>query len=134
VTQGGVRVKSEKGQAVVEFALVFMLVALLFCGIVDFGRTFHAYLALDHAGRESARVASLGSTDLNIKEVAKNAARQLTIKDTDITILPIKANRTSGVYATVTLTYNITFITPLIGKLFDDNQLTLESKTVMRVE
>ncbi|WNF36971.1 TadE/TadG family type IV pilus assembly protein [Bacillaceae bacterium IKA-2] len=126
--------KSEKGQAVVEFALVFMLLALIFSGIVDFGRTFHAYLALDHAGRESARVASLGSTDLNIKEVAKNAARQLTIKDTDITIIPIKANRTSGVYATVTLTYNITFITPLIGKLFDDNQLTLESKTVMRVE
>jgi Flp pilus assembly protein TadG len=132
VTQGGISVKSEKGQAMVEFALVFMLVALLFCGIVDFGRIFHAYLALDHAGREATRVASLGGTDQEIKTTAINAARHLNLSENQIAIdIPV---RNRGEYATVTVTYPIDFITPLIGQLFDNNSLTLESETVMRLE
>lgn len=128
-------VKSEKGQAMVEFALVFMLLALIFCGIIDFGRTYNAYLALDHAGREAARAASIGETDVNINIVAKNAARHLDPNDLTITINPVEADgRNRGEYATVTLSYDIVFITPLVGKLFDDNRLTLESETVMRVE
>ncbi|MCT8136521.1 pilus assembly protein [Anaerobacillus sp. CMMVII] len=126
--------RSEEGQALVEFALVFMLVALLFCGIIDFGRIFHAYLALDHAGREAARSASIGGTDEEIRNTAKQTSRHLEISDTNINIQPVPSNRVRGVYTTVTITYHIEFITPLIGKFFPENSLKLEAKSVMRVE
>jgi Flp pilus assembly protein TadG len=127
-------VKSEDGHAIVEFALCFMLVVILFCGIVDFGRVFHAYLSLDHAGREAARVASVGGNDAKVREVVKETSRHLNIIDSGIAILPLESNRNRGDYATVTLTYSINFITPVVSKMFTNNQLTLESKTVMRVE
>ena len=43
---GWILMKSEKGQSLVEFALVIPLLILLLFGIVDFGRIFHAYLTL----------------------------------------------------------------------------------------
>ena len=52
--------KSEKGQSLVEFALSFPVLVLLLLGITDFGRAFHVYLTIDHAGREAARAASIG--------------------------------------------------------------------------
>ncbi|RXJ01904.1 pilus assembly protein [Anaerobacillus alkaliphilus] len=126
--------KSEDGQALVEFALVFMLLMLLLCGIVDFGRAFHAYLALDHAGREAARIASIGENDVKVRDAAKAAVRHLSINDTNISIIPAANIRKQGDFATVTLTYDLEFITPLIGRLFTDNLLSIESRTVMRVE
>ena len=55
--------KSEKGQSLVEFALVLPLLILLLFGIIDFGRIFNAYLTIDHAGRDAARTASIGKND-----------------------------------------------------------------------
>ena len=55
--------KSQKGQAIVEIALILPILLMLLFGITDFGRLFHAYLTLDHAGREAARVASVGTED-----------------------------------------------------------------------
>jgi Flp pilus assembly protein TadG len=126
--------KSEEGQALVEFALTFMLLAMLLFGIVDFGRAFHAFLAIDHAGREGARVASVGGSDLEIRAAAKDAVRHLTITDSNIIIQPVQSNRNRGENASVTLVYDIEFITPIVGLLFTDNRLRLEAQTVMRVE
>ena len=55
--------KSQKGQAIVETALILPILLMLLFGITDFGRLFHAYLTLDHAGREAARAASVGTED-----------------------------------------------------------------------
>ncbi|MCD8508821.1 MAG: pilus assembly protein [Bacillus sp. (in: Bacteria)] len=126
--------KSENGQALVEIAISMMILAILFSGIIDFGRTFHAFLAIDHAGREAARVASVGGSDAKIREAAIQSARHLKINESNIKIEPDQYKRARGENATVTLTYNIGFITPIVGRLFPDNQLRLESETVMRVE
>ena len=53
--------KSERGQSLVEFALVVPVLLLLLFGIIDFGASFlTASLTIDHAGREAARAASIG--------------------------------------------------------------------------
>lgn len=49
--------KSEKGQAMVEFALVLPLLLILLCGIIDFGWLYYNQITLNNAAREGARYA-----------------------------------------------------------------------------
>jgi Flp pilus assembly protein TadG len=51
--------KSERGAALVEFALALPLLLVVIAGIVDFGFLFQRYEVLTNAVREGARVASL---------------------------------------------------------------------------
>lgn len=48
---------SEKGQAMVEFALVLPLLLALLCGIIDFGWLYYNQITLNNAAREGARYA-----------------------------------------------------------------------------
>lgn len=121
-------IRSQKGQATVELALTLPILILLIFGIIDFGRIFHASLTLDHAGREAARIASLGAADSEIISKAKEAASSLDVNNIKVAASPAKQNRTSGTYVTVNLTYPIDFSIPLF------HPFTIQNKTVMRVE
>jgi len=121
---------SQKGQSLVEFAMVLPLLVLLLFGITDFGRIFHAYLTIDHAGREAARVASIGKDNTTVKSTAVNDATGIDLTVGQVGVTP--ATRTSGTDVTVTITYPITFLTPVIGSIV--GPITLEDTTVMRVE
>jgi Flp pilus assembly protein TadG len=48
-----------RGQALVEFAIVFPVLFLTLCGIIDFGRAIYAYNALGNAARVGTRVATV---------------------------------------------------------------------------
>lgn len=122
--------KSEKGQATVELALSLTVLIFIIFGIIDFGRIFHAYLTLEHATEEAARVASLGKTDAEIVNIAKQAAPSLDVSRINVIVSPSKQSRTTGTYVTVNLTYPISFSIPL----FSSKPLTIHTKNVMRVE
>lgn len=47
--------RGERGQDLVEFALVLPLLVLLFFGIIEFGRVIFTYNTLANAAREGAR-------------------------------------------------------------------------------
>lgn len=51
-------ITSERGQNLVEFALVLLLLLLLLAGVVDLGRAFHSYIVITNASREGARYGS----------------------------------------------------------------------------
>lgn len=53
------RRKRGAGQALVEFALVFPLFAVIFFGIIDLGRGIYMYNGVSQAAREIARSASV---------------------------------------------------------------------------
>ncbi|WP_164745695.1 TadE/TadG family type IV pilus assembly protein [Neobacillus mesonae] len=120
--------KSEKGQSLVEFALIVPLLVLLLIGIVDFSRIFHAYLTIDHSGREAARAASIGKDEVTIKSIAVNQGASIGLTASQVNV----NTGSSGSNATITITYQVTFLTPLIGKIV--NPLTLKDTTTMRVE
>ncbi|WP_180994377.1 TadE/TadG family type IV pilus assembly protein [Bacillus sp. Marseille-P3661] len=126
-------IKSQKGQATVELALSLIILLFLVFGIVDFGRIFHAYLTLEHAGREAGRIASLGALDTEVVQRAKESAPSLEANDITISATPSASNRKSGSYVTINMTYPITFSIPLF-KEFLPNPLLVSTKTVMRVE
>ncbi|MFC7063859.1 TadE/TadG family type IV pilus assembly protein [Halobacillus seohaensis] len=123
--------KSQKGQALVELALVLPILLMLIFGIVDFGRIFHAYLTLDHAGREAARTASVGAEDSEIYATVTNSTVGLNDSNLNTKLSP-SGERESGSEISVTLTYDIGFLTPVIQSL--SSPITLKDTTVMRVE
>lgn len=51
--------RDEEGAAVVEFALVFPVLALIVCGIIDFGRAFYTVNNIISAVREGARYGAI---------------------------------------------------------------------------
>jgi len=45
----------QRGQNLVELALVAPLLIALFIGVADLGRAFHAFIVMENAAREAAR-------------------------------------------------------------------------------
>lgn len=127
---GWILMKSEKGQSLVEFALLLPVLVLLLFGIIDFGRIFHAYLTIDHAGREAARTASIGKDTTTIKNTAVSDASSIRLTADQVGVTP--GTLSSGSNVTITITYPINFLTPVIGNIV--GPVTLKNTTVMRVE
>jgi Flp pilus assembly protein TadG len=62
------RFSSQRGQALLETALVLPLVLLVATSIFEFGRAYQTWQVLTNASREAARIAVLpGTTDLDIQ-------------------------------------------------------------------
>ena len=53
-------VRNRRGAALVEFAIVAILLFTLVFGMIDFGLALHDYLALNQVAREAARSYALG--------------------------------------------------------------------------
>src|SRR5438046_10615103 len=56
--------RSQRSQALIEFALVSPVLLLLLFGVVDIGRAIFYYDTINHAAREGARVAVRASNQL----------------------------------------------------------------------
>ncbi len=57
--------KSEHGQALVEFAIIVPVFALLLFGIIEFGRLWETMNLMTSAAREGARVAAVTAPDVS---------------------------------------------------------------------
>lgn len=69
--------KSEHGQAIVEFALVLPLLLVLLVGVVLVAEIGVARLALEHAAAEAARTGSLTNDDELVRSTAAAAVNPL---------------------------------------------------------
>ena len=123
----------ERGQALVELALVLPILLLVLMGIVDFGRVFHGHLAVTSASRQAAREASLGRTDAEIMTAARNAASPLAPEQIVVTVTPAFSARQAGTSIEVTVTYSLEIITPLIQP-FLPNPYQVRARVVTRRE
>ncbi len=65
--------KSQRSQALIEFALVSPVLLLLLFGVIDLGRAILYYDTLNHAAREGARVAVRASNQLPTNADVLNA-------------------------------------------------------------
>jgi len=113
--------KSEKGQAMVEFALILPILLILILGIIDFGRVLYTKSALTSLSQEAARHASIyyGSEDNSaIQQYVLNNLGTLNSSDLTGDVITFKdssgnISRTSGSNVNVTLTYRMYYITPI---------------------
>ncbi|MHC0036747.1 TadE/TadG family type IV pilus assembly protein [Pseudoneobacillus sp. C159] len=125
-------VRNEKGQSIVEMALVLPVLLLLLVGIFDFGRTVYSFSKLHMAAQETVRKAGLGATDLEITQFAKNYLQQ-SDGTLQVTITPTQANRKSGEYVKVTLKNPLKLNTPLLSKIIPLPEY-IEANSTVRVE
>jgi len=90
--------RKPRGQSLVEFAIAFPIVIMLFAGVVEFGFILNYYLSLLDATRESARFFSNldpfadASFYANAAATVKDALEPRTVNDTTRKILLDSAN------------------------------------------
>lgn len=125
--------KSQKGQALVELAIALPLLLLLLFGIIEFGRVGHAYLTLNYAAREGARLGITGTGDNAIMERINQAASSLQEEDLEISLTPPLQQRNSGTEFHVVLNYKLELHLPFPETLIT-NPLPLQGRSIMRME
>lgn len=129
--RGGADARNDRGVAALEFALVLPILVLLLLGIMEFGMIFGDQLALTHAAREGARLASVGKYDA---VTVKNRATPLPAAGITITTyvngaagLPSAADRGDAVKVQLDYAYDWTVL-PFPGTI------TLTGSATMRRE
>lgn len=126
-------IKNEKGQAVVEFAMILPLLLLLIMGIIQFGMMINAFLSIQNAAREGARAGCVGKSYIEVDSRIRAVTPTLNANDLSIVITPREAERKSGEALTVTISYNYFLTLPIIDKIFSA-PILLQTHTSMRIE
>lgn len=107
--------KGERGQAMVEFALVLPIFLLVVFAIVDFGMGFHAWITVSNASREGARIGVVGADAATIEAKVRDTAASLN-HDEDLDVVVTNAvdqGGDSGESVKVVVDYDYQLITPL---------------------
>ena len=124
--------RADKGQAMVEFALVLPLLLALLCGIVDFGWLYYNQITLNNAAREGARYAVIHyDPSTNWKDAAED--RMLGSMAGVSSAVAIVSNPVEQqITATVTATPRILtgFTSTILGK----QTMELHASCTMRLE
>ena len=85
------RGREDRGQALVELALVLTILLTLLLGIIEVGRIGHAYLVVLHASREGARLGAIGQDDNAIRAGSKQRRPPFRKQS-----FPLRFNRPNG--------------------------------------
>lgn len=75
------RTQGERGQALVEFALVLPILLILLLGILDFSRAVAAYNSVSNGARSGARVAIVNQDPVAIRDAVESEAFGLSEVD-----------------------------------------------------
>ena len=124
--------KNEKGQALVELALVLPLLLALLCGIVDFGWIYYNQITLTNAAREGARYAVIHydpATGWKEDATEKMMSTMVGVKSaTALVTDPVEQQITA--YVTAEPKILTGFTSTLLGK----QTIELHSSCTMRLE
>lgn len=131
--------RNERGQALVEFAIVLPMLLLLLLGIVDFARAWNVYEVLTDAAREGARVAVVdqpATTEQDVRDaiVAAGQRAAIGIDPADITITGFHAGRGTQATVRVEYDYELKWVGALLGLVVGDRTVSMISEFAMRNE
>ncbi len=71
---------TERGQSLVEFALVLIPLFIILLGIIQFGFIFNSYVTITNATREGARTGTVYMYDSTLSKAQNDLARNNAIK------------------------------------------------------
>ena len=110
------KLSGEKGQSIVEFAIILPFLIFLLLGITQFGLAFHNYLAITDAARVGARAAAVNRTT-NPCSAARTAIQntvspaQWSVVSSRITCSPATPGASGSSY-TISISYPFTIGLP----------------------
>ncbi len=128
---------NEKGQTMVEFALILPLLLFLLLGIIQFGIILNGQITVTSAAREGARVAVVGEGDDVVETRVRNALAGSLMVDAVSAVIEIIRPAQSGDELTVRVQSSVPIIVPMIPPLntiFPGGIFELNAISVMRVE
>lgn len=143
-TTGRARRRHDRGQSLVEFALVFPIIVLLIATFVEIGRAVFAYNTIANAARQGARVAIVNQlADVtecdesrpiedpyephwSIRGCAILAGKSIGLSTANVSVsyatppgttLSCSPDLHIGCLAAITVSYNFTLATPFVSAL-----------------
>ncbi|MBP2636730.1 MAG: TadE-like protein [Firmicutes bacterium] len=128
---------NNRGQAIVETALILPVIVLLLFAIMEFGQIFNQYIVVTAAAREGARAAAV-SDDAAAQLAIVNATTSISNSGLSVAIVYPEGGREQGKSVTVTVSKPIEVNTPMIKEIIDSvfagRPPMLVGRSVMRVE
>ena len=143
------RPPSEEGATLVEFALTFLVLALLMFALFDFSHLFFVEMNVQGAIQEAARYGSTGNHLPDPKHKGKYLSRVTSITNTlqnnavgvqfsKIQVSSVNGGSKSGGgpgdMLTVSATANMPLCTPLIAQLFPNGIYTFQASITVKNE
>ena len=138
----------QSGQALVETALIFVIVMLLLAGLVEFGWAYFRYLALQDAAAEGAAYGMMfprrwDDTDVpaDCQSADPNNITYRVQNESESAILDWSSARvdiaapfiTPGNPLTVTVAFDHQLLTPLLTDWIGDGSITLRATAVQTI-
>jgi Flp pilus assembly protein TadG len=135
----GRRDGDERGQALVEFALVAPILLLLILGMVDFARAWGAYEVITYQARQGARMAVIDAPDVTEVDVLQAIQDGMSRGSLDpstatITISGFRAGRGEPATVHIDYPYSLMFAGRFLDWLTGSEDLVLSTEFVMRNE
>ena len=124
--------KRERGQALVEFALVLPILLVLLCGIVDFGWLYYNQITLNNAAREGARYAAV-HYDPACDWQAETQSRMISGM-AGVNSAAASVSAASGEQITVSVTADAKLLTGITSVLIGKQSVRLRAECTMRIE
>jgi len=149
----------ERGNTIIEFAMVFPLLLILIVSVMDFGLCFFTDHTLQFATREGVRMALVGRTLTDaggspmtreasiIKTIQDQAAVAIPASKLSISIFAVQPDLSDptdwqgtqdagvgGQYMRVRTSYDYHFITPVLASCFKGGVMTLKAQSTYRNE
>ena len=124
--------KDEKGQNIVEFALVVPMLLLLVFGIAEFGRAWMTRNILTGAAREAVRIAVVPAGTIGTATARANQV----LASAGITTATVSLNDDGISFGTITATVSYNFPVVVVGFIpgLNSSTIPLTSTTTMRKE
>ncbi|MBC7226283.1 MAG: pilus assembly protein [Thermoflexales bacterium] len=120
------RQRYQKGQSLVEFALLLPLLIMILSGLLDLGRAYYVVVTLEDMAAEGAAYAALHPYDASgiWNRAAQASGGMITVSpdDVDVEYPPVMY---VGAPITVTVRYSFRCITPFVGDFFPDGVIPL---------
>lgn len=138
------KAEGERGQSLVEFALILPIFLLLVFAIVDFGMGLYSWITVTNAAREGARLGAVGADQPSITARVRDTAGNLDNPNLTVTVTNcVSGCATTGVPGeslSVHVDYDYQLITPVssIMNLISGGSigptLTFDATAEMRLE
>ena len=115
----------------VEFAIVFVILMIIFGGIIDVGRSIYMYMNINLLAQESARLGSLGHDDEYLLTYIEDNFKLGDYADVVVAINPDDELRESGDNLKIEIEYEINYFMPGVGYVLPES---IGSDATIRVE
>jgi len=121
--------KTEKGQSLLEFALIVPILLIILAGVLDLGRLYYAYVAVTDAAAEGASYAAIHPQANERAEVLQRAQEASgALVQIDPTMVQVDCPAVAaGAPITVTVSYSFTVATPLLNVMVPSGALRLRA-------